>query len=287
MTTIVGIDFSGRASGNTTKITMAMLQGDVLRLQPSEPLPTRLPGTHDQLLERLEELPPTAVVGLDFPFSVPRAFGNELARAVREKLPSAMPDLWNIASEIDGGYSSFERLRDAFVGNYGEIQRRGDHCLHGPISPLKTGGPNMLPMTFRGMQMLYRLWTSERRFCIPPLPQTERNGPTLLETMPGVLLRHLCLPAANYKRKNKTNLGDPWTVRWEILNGLQARSPIPLQVPEGMREEFIENDDKLDSLVAAIAAAMWAQNSAQFRHPTDAELPDAQLEGWIYVPKPS
>ena len=287
MTTIIGIDFSGRVSGNTTQVTMAMLQGDVLQIQPCDPLPRRLPGTHDQLVKRLEQLSDTAVVGLDFPFSVPWAFGKKLARATGEKFPSVMPDLWNIAAEIDGGYCSFKKLRDTFVRNYGEIQRRGDQRLHGPISPLKTGGPNMLPMTFRGMQMLHRLWTSERCFSIPPLPQTERNGPTLLETMPGVLLRHLCLPAANYKKKNKTNGGDPWTVRWEILNGLETGSPVPLQIPDRMREEFIENDDKLDSLVAAIAAAMWAQNPDRFRHPTDDELADARLEGWIYAPKPN
>ena len=286
MTTIVGVDFSGREKGNTTQVTMAVLLGDVLQLQPCDPLPKRLPGTHNKLIELLEGLRSDAVVGLDFPFSVPGAFAKELARAAEVRLPSAVPDLWNIVSEIDGGYCSFKKLRDAFVGKFGEIQRRGDQRLHGPISPLKTGGPNMLPMTFRGMQMLHRLWTSERRFRIPPLPETGRDGPTLLETMPGVLLRHLRLPAANYKRKNKTNCGDPGSVRWEILNGLETGSPIPLQIPDGMREEFIHNDDKLDSLVAAIAAAMWTQNPDSFRQPQPGELYDARLEGWIYAPKP-
>ena len=286
-TTIVGVDFSGRGTGNTTQVTMAMLQGDVLQLQPCDPLPKRLPDTHERLIELLESLCSDAVVGLDFPFSVPWPFGRELARVQRSKLPADMSDLWNIAAAMGGNYDRFRELRDGFVEEFGEIQRRGDLCLHGPISPLKTGGPNMLPMTFRGMQMLHLLWNStERRFRIPPLLETGRNGPTLLETMPGILLRHLCLPAANYKRKNKTNGGDPKTVRWKILNGLEARSPVLLQIPDGMREQFINNDDCLDSLVAAVAAAMWVQNSDNFRKPQPEKLPDAQLEGWIYVPLP-
>ena len=287
-TTIIGVDFSGRKTGNTTQVTMAMLQGDVLQLQHCDPLPKRLPDTHERLIELLEGLCSDAVVGLDFPFSVPYLFGKEIARERQSNLPADMSDLWDIVAGMDGNYCHFKELRDGFVEEFGEIQRRGDLQIHGPVSPLKTGGPNMLPMTFRGMQMLHRLWNStERRFRIPPLLGDGRSGPTLLETMPGVLLRHLRLPAVNYKRKNKTNGFDPKTVRWEILNGLETRSPVPLQIPDDMREQFINNDDRLDSLVAAIAAAMWVQNSDNFRKPQPVDLPDAQLEGWIYAPLPS
>ncbi len=285
-TTVMGVDFSGREKGNTTQVTVAVLRGDVLQLQPCDPLPTSLPCTHIRLIDLLHGLSRDAVVGLDFPFSVPWLFGRKLAMDLRNELPSDMSDLWSVVAEIGNCYRLFQKLRDSFVSEFGEIHRRGDLCLHGPISPLKTGGPNMLPMTFRGMQMLNCLWTSNTRpFRIPPLSETGCNGPTLLETMPGILLRHLCLPTANYKRKNKTNGGDPKSVRWEILNGLEKKSPIPLQIPDDMREQFINNDDRLDSLIAAIAAAMWAKNPDNFRHPKPCELPDAQLEGWIYVPK--
>jgi hypothetical protein len=53
-----------------------------------------------------------------------------------------------------------------------------------------------------------------------------------------------------------------------------------------MREGFLNNDNKLDSLVAAIAAAMWVQNPDSFRKPQPGELSGACLEGWIYAPKP-
>ena len=142
-------------------------------------------------------------------------------------------------------------------------------------------------MTFRGMELLYQLWNCENpRFRVPPLSDDGRDGPILLETMPGVLLRSFGLPSANYKGKNKINGGVPENVRYEILDGLEKTSPLVLRIPDDIREQCISNDDCLDSLVAAIGAAMWVQNPSQIRQPKSEQIADVELEGWIYAPKP-
>ena len=156
---------------------------------------------------------------MDFPFSVPRKFAEELLPT-----PGKMPAVWRTVAEDIKEYHIFKKLRDSFVEQHGEMIRRGDANYGGPFSPLKTeGSPVMLPMTFYGMKMLHQLWQSEKGFRVPPLPIVNRHGPTLLETMPGVLLRGFGLPARNYKTKNKTNEGHPENNREIILAGLEQK----------------------------------------------------------------
>ena len=284
--TIVGVDFSGaveKGNRSNTWITEAQLHGGTLEIEDCRPI------QRTALTEFLEDLQDgDSVVAMDFPFSVPRKFAEEL-------LPTSnkMPDVWRTVAEDVKEYHLFKKLRDSFVEQHGEMIRRGDANYGGPFSPLKTeGSPVMLPMTFYGMKMLHQLWQSEKGFRVPPLPIVNRRGPTLLETMPGVLLRSFGLPARNYKTKNKTNQGRPEDVREKIISGLEQKCDQTLQIHDKERSKCIDgvNGDCLDSLVAAIGAAMWALNKSQFLTPQESipqseELDYAQLEGWIYAPK--
>ena len=127
----MGVDFSGRKTGNTTEYTMAVLRGDVLELKPYQPLPKTLPATHNKLIEVLKKLLPDAVVALDFPFSVPWPFARELASMKQEKIPSEMPDLWSIVDQMP--YKEFDYLRTSFVHRHGDMHRRGDVSLDVPL----------------------------------------------------------------------------------------------------------------------------------------------------------
>ena len=289
--TIVGVDFSGaveKGNRSNTWKTEAQLYGYTLEIEDCRPIQR---ASLTEFLENLQD--DDSVVAMDFPFSVPRKFAEEL-------LPTSgkMPDVWRTVAEDIKEYHLFKKLRDSFVERHGEIIRCGDANYGGPFSPLKTeGSPVMLPMTFYGMKMLHQLWQSEKGFRVPPLPivyrnGAYRNGPTLLETMPGVLLRSFGLPARNYKTKNKTNQGHPEKVREKILVGLERKCGPTLQIREKERKECIDgkNGDCLDSLVAAIGAAMWVLNKSQFLTPRESvphseEMDNAQLEGWIYAPK--
>lgn len=281
-TTIIGVDFSG-AEPNYSAVTEAILERGCLAIESCYCLPKKRADAHTQLENLLQKLPNGAGVAMDFPFSVPQVFADELITSV-----SSMPDVW--AAVTDMKYATFLDRRNKFVKDHGEMTRRGDAYFRGPISPLKTGGPNMLPMTFYGMRMLDRLWKSDKSFRVPPLDDAGRTGPVLLETMPGVLLRIFGLPARNYKKDNKTNNNNSQKVRRGIINGLpdQLRevAGLSLNIPRKAHNTCEDNPDCLDSLVAAIAAAAWKWDCQQFRHPTDDELPTAQLEGWIYAPLP-
>lgn len=291
---IIGVDFSGRKTGNTTEYTMAVLRGDVLELKPYQPLPKTLPATHNELINRMEALPPDAVVALDFPFSVPQAFAIELAKEQKKNLPCTMPDVWKIVYGMD--YDSFSKSRGSFVERHGELLRHGDVNFGGAFSPLREYPPSMWQMTYYGMKLLHRLWTSDDGcFRVPPLPTDKRKGPILLETMPGVLLRVFGLPYEKYKKSYGKTVAKKAVAkknRQKIWAGLSNKevTGISLKKFDLISEKVRDNDDWLDSLAAAIGAARWAMDKSQFLHPRESippreEINAAQLEGWIYAPK--
>ena len=73
-----------------------------------------------------------------------------------------------------------------------------DLLYRGSFSPLHKVNPNMVPMTFWGMQMLNSLWDD---VCsVPPLTSNPERQITLLETMPGAALRDFGLPHKGYKK---------------------------------------------------------------------------------------
>lgn len=281
---ILGVDFSGAETNNTTWVTEAALQDKTLSVKCCYRPSRKRKEAYCILEKRLLEMSPAAVVALDFPFSVPRRFAEEFVRN-----PSSMPDVWGAVANKE--YKDLDGLRRRFVERHGEMIRRGDAHFGGPFSPLKAVNPDMLPMTFHGMQMLSRLWESDKGFRIPPLDTVRRNGPTLMETMPGVLLRGFGLPARNYKTRNQSNSNRPEDKREEILMGLEKKFGNSLRIPAECRSKCLKNPDCLDSLVAAIGAALWAKDKSKFLCPRESidsneEINAARLEGWIYAPRP-
>ena len=277
---ILGVDFSGAMKTNSTAVTKGILRNGVLELEWCYPLSKKREDALGELECQLLGLNKNAVAAMDFPFSVPCAFAHWLAPGV-----STMRETW--AAAKDKGYSEFERLARCFVRRHGEVMRRGDVNFGGPSSPLHEVNPAMLKMTYYGMCLLHKL--RKAGFRVPPLDDDGCDGPTLLETMPGVLLRSFKLPARNYKSKNKTNCGHPKRVRCEILGRLQEGSGVEIKNLDWVRETCIDNDNSLDSLVAAIGAALWVQDKSQFLSPRESidsneEIKAARLEGWIYAP---
>ena len=302
--TIIGVDFSGAGADskiNTTWVTAARLQVETRLLT----LGYCKPMSRDDLVILLESLPNETVAAMDFPFSVPWAFAQEIVPDT-----DRMPELWRaVTSGKYSNYDGFERLRDDFVKKHKERIRCGDAYFDVPLSPLHKSGPNMLPMTFAGMQMLHRLWESKKRsFRILPLPRDGRGGPRLLETMPRIALRTFDLPDENYKgyRSGMITL----TKRRQILAGLPGVSKLHLTNLSDFREECIFSDDCVDSIVAAMVAALWVVDQyTGFRHPSPirnvadiqaasnrknrispgienmTEQEVARLEGWIYALK--
>ncbi len=279
-TIILGVDYSGAQADKNTWVTQGVLSGGILELKSCEPTPRA------ELAALLASTPGNAVAALDFPFSVPKEFAGRWAPGIE-----AMPELWEAAAAME--FDDFMALRDGFVAELGEPLRRGDLYFPECYSCLHKTNPNMVPMTFRGMQMLDALWRAGCR--VPPLPDDGRTGPLLLESMPGAALRAFGLPFKGYKKGQRAV-----DLRLRILDGLEGSSGVTIPNLAQFRDCCIGNDDCLDSVVAAVAACLWTKDQALFRRPQDGpgdatkrggtpspdenELATACLEGWLYAP---
>ena len=272
--TIVGVDFSGAQGDKNTWIAEGKLDGDSLDILSSHPV------RRDDLTEYLKCLGPDTVAALDFPFGVPIAFAKRIAPS--KKL---MPDLWNAVAGMRLEEFTDHRNRHVGEDRRNEHLRAGDLLIPGCYSCLHDVNPNMVPMTFCGMKMLQQLWESGCN--APPLPAADRKGPVLLESMPGAVLWSLKLPQRNSGKAYKNKSESAPKRRKEILDGLESRSKIKLPVLQTEDGEIyrkcLENHDCLDSVVAAVAAAMWANKSA-FRRPSGARTVRESLQEFEVSP---
>ena len=276
VTQILGVDFSGARADNNTWLTLATLDGISLSLQEVRRV------TRRELTESLAYCSVATVAALDFPFAPPASFAEFWSPGCQ-----TMPDLWSAAAAIE--YEHFLGLRDQFVALHGEPKRACDppesySCLH-MVNPI------MVPMTFRGMQMLSRLWSGEtaNAISVPPLPECSRQDTEtvteLLEVMPGAVLRRLGLPYKGYKGGTRAAQR-----RQAIVAGLpELARPICFEFGE-TEEVALRSHDALDSIVAAVAAALWTVASDRFpQPPAMADVgfdPVVLLEGWLYAPNP-
>ena len=167
---ILGVDFSGAQTDRNTWLARGSLRGNTLSFDSCRPV------KRAKLTDELAKCAGPTVAALDFPFSVPREFARfwqgQHPPIFETPIFETMPDLWAAAAGMD--WNDFSALRDAFVARYGELKRSCDppesySCLH-------RVNPNMVPMTFRGMQMLHRLWAGNTAnpMSAPPLPDRSR-----------------------------------------------------------------------------------------------------------------
>ena len=277
---ILGVDYSGARGDRNTWLSRGVLEGGQLVLESCGPITrqelTEILGTQNSSHESPRESTPdmSTVAALDFPFSVPREFA-----AFWRPEATTMPQLWSAAAAME--LEEFLELRDRFVARHGEPKRLSDTFYPECYSPLHKVNPNMVPMTFRGMQMLDRLG---RGCCsIPPLSPPPGAETLLLEAMPGAALKAMGLPYKGYKNGARAP-----QLRQAILDGLAVKSGLGLPNLRDFYSLGLANHDGLDSLVAAVVAALWAQDPASFRQPAPegAEEFDLRvlLEGWLYAP---
>ncbi len=276
MVQILGVDFGGARGDNNTWLARALLDSPSLSLEDVRRV------TRRELTEILASCSGPTVAALDFPFAPPQSFADFWAPGCR-----TMPELWSAASAIE--YEDFLALRDEYVSMHGEPKRACDppesySCLH-MVNPI------MLPMTFRGMRMLHGLWVGEtaNAISVPPLPQYSRPCSAaiteLLEVMPGAVLRRLGLPYKGYKGGARASQR-----RQAIVTDLPELG-LPVKFEFGDFEDVaLRSHDGLDSIVAAVAAALWALSPELFpQPPTEGEEgfdPVVLLEGWLYAPNP-
>lgn len=307
--TAVGVDFSGAGEDTDrgkTWVTEGRFDGDVLTIDGCRAI------SRVDLGNLLSELPRCAVAAMDFPFSVPLGFAKNWQQSAIE-MP--MPHLWKAAAE--NKFEDFQQYVESLPAEKAsQLLRIGDLAQPNALPCLHLGRPTMINMTFRGMQMLHRLWETGR-FNVPPLVSSEldSHSPVLLEVMPGAALNAFELPYTGYKDgKDSVERQKRREKREEILGKLNPAVCIKLELSKEIHDKCIENQggDALDSLIAAIVAARWSKDKSEdksdFIVPTNdvvdtlkrkkshkrkasdqamgrKKIDVAQLEGWIYTPK--
>lgn len=287
---IMGVDFSGaQPEVGKTWIAEGRLEGNILTIESCRPI-SRMALTNE-----LAGLTEPAVAAMDFPFSVPEVFVNfwHCHRPNLVPYKGNMTNLWAAAAATV--WPDFRKLRDAFCKPSGVNVRplpMRKYDPKGSYSPLKwDGNPNMVPMTFRGMRMLNSLYPgpADKPVWIPPLQSPAlKPHTTLLEVMPGLVLRRFGLHYRGYKGNTQSAMDR----RREILCGLTNKiDPLVVELPDLVDNGFhhhvcLHHDDAVDAVVAAIAAALWEVKRNAFRHPESKEERQvAFLEGWLYAPK--
>ncbi len=275
MTAIIGVDFSGAKHDRNTWAARGRLAPDgELWFDSVQPV------LRQDLFKLLATVPTPAVAALDFPFGVPAAFAAYLNPRCKPG-EAAMPAVWQTIAGMSAEQFALER--NNFVSQFGEHKRTGDAAYGESFSPLHRFNPDMLPMTYYGIGMLHRCHEDyPARWHAPPLdpPSNPEGTVTLLETMPGAFLKAIGLKHTGYK--NRRDALDALQRRAAILDGLDAKSDVLLPNLSAVEMGCRASHDCLDSVIAAVAAAAWAQDPDRFRRPNADKLPQACLEGWIY-----
>ena len=285
---IIGVDFSGAnpETGKTWVAEGSLSDGGLLTLNSCHPI------IRADLTAKLQSLKDPALAAMYFPFSVPGEFANYWQRSKVLDDGWEMPNLWSAAAHLTLRWDKFKGLQTAL--RLEKFKREPKRIGDPPESksPLHTVSPNMVPMTFKGMQMLNRLWLDARKsnkpLRIPPLhPDPEQDSITLLEVMPGATLDSISIKRTGAKGGGAAEL------REKILMELRSKlNEWGIEVRFSRRSDLYQtcraNDDALDAVVAAVTATMWHKDPQQFRHPEDVDGIDwktVRLEGWLYAPK--
>ncbi len=277
-TTFIGVDFSGSQQDNATWIAMATV-AEGGRVDFQTPIPIR----RSDLEQLLLTVDGPAVAALDFPFGLPADFAVtqgfiRWGEGLMDSCDRMAGTDWAEFEEVAAKYVAARKVRKQLrePGLNIEPKRASDNPP--AYSPLHSGRPSMIQMTYHGMAMLGRLLArAPGRFRIPPLPANMwRSEVTLVELMPGQLLRARGDSGVGYKNGDK-NLQR----RHEILAIVEEW--IGARLPEHVRLACRANTDCLDSVVNLAGALQWHRNPDAFTHPNAAQQGFAHDEGWLYT----
>ena len=261
---VYGVDFSGARDDKNTWVAEATVEDGMLTLDSCRPI------RRAYLTELLRDAPTPCIAAMDFPFGLPVAFtAYWLGRA------PGLVDLWEMAAR--GGFERFLERRDAFVEQQGEPKRACDAYYPESYSSLHKANPNMLPMTYRGIELMAVL--HEAGWSVSPMGPDHPGDRTAIEVMPGATLKAMGLPYKGYKKgRNALEL------RKRILGGLAESARVSVAGLAELSEVCTFSDDALDAVVAAFTGALWVAAPDAFRLPSDEERDRANMEGWMCVP---
>ncbi len=269
----LGVDFSGANTnaGRKIWITETVAEDDCLRIESCRPateaFDTRPERQHavPALTAHLAELGGDWVVGLDFPFGLPRAIVPK--RPWLDFLMS-FPDWFSDPNDMRSRCQMHAELVSG--GRKSKLCRATELPL-GALSPYDV---RLKKQTFYGLRDLIRPLVLTHTARVVPMQSPDSSMPTLLETYPAGTLDLLDLTPAGYKSTDASARDR----RAENLDGLIEEG---IDIDDGTAERILDDTagDALDSVVAAFAAFRNTRDQSNLRTEDDRHV----AEGYIYV----
>ena len=240
-TKIYGIDFSGSKSPSQkiwiTEASLMDSSDQHLQVQDVSAAAELFSGTQrSEVLTDLHGLirqSNNAVIGLDFPFSLPYSsintnnwedFIDEFARNFNNKDISAYPGPF----ESDGE------------------QRRETDIRFGGQSPMS---PQVQYQVFYGLRDVLHPLVSEDEIRVLPMQNRDPARPSVLEVYPAATFGAERLYRIGYKKNTEQSR------KRRRMNAEGLQSHDKLSIEENLVEKAIQSDDALDSLCAAFAVS--------------------------------
>jgi len=265
--TLHGIDFSGaRQAGHDIWLAEATADGDGLYVEDCVSAADRFGvaerapclGTLCAFLRDAE------LVGMDFPFGVPAAVHD------CDTWEESLEWVATVATDVDGFEQACVARTDGDGSDRTYLLRETD----GPVGAKSPYHWLVAGQTFHGIRDVLAPLARTESVCVQPMQSAEDPGAaTLLEVYPAATLATCSLPAREYKDDD----GPARERRADIVDGLEAETP--LELPTRVRSRLVDDagGDALDAVVAALATyCAWR---ADFE-------PDREwntVEGHIYV----
>lgn len=280
-----GVDFSGaKTVPNDTWLVTGILEARDLHINS-----VKNTGSHG-LAKELDGLKELSCLAMDFPFALPVEFLKFLAR----KLEKDEFQEWQDAAE-PLMFMDFEQFKQ-HVDEYGiaAMRHTDSNALRVAKSPLNTGNPSMVQMTFYGMRMLATL--NPEKYALLPFQEDKRGKVpcNVIEIYPRELLYIFGLPDQGYKTKDKKNQEKAHAVRKEIVDGLlhlkdangdKFHDCPRLHIENSLKGALLAHDHTVDALVACYGAALYHSMPKLFDDPWDFGDENMLVEGWIYAPR--
>jgi hypothetical protein len=215
----------------------------------------------------LADLPPTAAVGLDFPFGLPEAVvAEETWEAFLRCLPS-----W-----VDGP-DDLRRRCERHLGTTG-TPTAPDARLRATDAPLSAMSPFAEPIvasTFYGLRDVLRPLVLSDAVRVLPMTSPHPDRPFAIEVYPAGTLVDLDLFVAGYEGGDD----EARSIRAGTLESLPDATDHPLEIADGAFEAAVAGRAAFDCVVATIAVYRNSRTASALT----VSDPQRLLEGQVFV----
>lgn len=266
MQRIIGVDFSGGAqAGQKIWLTVGRVEDDRLLIEECV-RGAALPASNRDRTRCLAALRAfirsagNALIGLDFPFGLPREL-------ITDKQWAAF------IRSFPARYTTPQDFRRACfaAAHQRELKRVTDVETRTPFSPYNL---RLYRQTYYGLRDVINPLVRDQSVCVLPFQPARSGVPHLIEICPASTLKRMkrYLPYKGHSSEQREARALIWrSLRREGLRLADRLKPIVLADPEG---------DALDSIIAA-----WATYQARkaIEQGIDRAKPEYRIEGYVYA----